>query len=190
MGTKAETHNTHTMIPTERHIITAMQQDAHSGFRLLMQRYAEPVYWHLRRMVCTHDDAEDAAQETFLRVYRAFATRRADASLTAWIYSIATREALRLIEQRQRLRTDDITLSEATTLAADEYVDYSDLEAVRLQRAVHSLPTVQQLAFNLRYYDELSYEEIAVIAGSTPQSVKVSYAVARRKITEYMQQHD
>lgn len=168
-------------------IISALKENAENGFRLLMVRYKEAVYWHIRRLVVSHADAQDAAQETFVRVFRSFRGFKSECSLGAWIYRIATNEALRVLERRRdgRLSLDD---SEARTssLTADEYVDYSDLEAVKLQKAILSLPAKQQVAFNLRYYDELGYDEIAVVTNSTPANVKANYHIAKEKIIKYM----
>lgn len=152
-----------------------------------MAKYKEAVYWHIRRLVVSHADAQDATQETFVRVFRSFNQFKGDASLTAWVYRIATNEALRLLSRRQdervSLDSPDISLC---GMAADSYVDYSDLETVRLQQAILALPTKQQLAFNLRYYNELGYDEIAAITGSTTDSVKASYHIAKEKIIKYM----
>jgi RNA polymerase sigma-70 factor (ECF subfamily) len=135
-------------------IVSALKENLESGFRLLMARYREPVYWHIRRLVVSHDDAQDAAQETFIRAFRSLGRFKGECSLGAWIYRIATNEARRAIERRRggRVSLDDADAG-AGRLAADGYVDYSDLEAVKLQNAILSLPTKQQLAFNLRYYD-------------------------------------
>ena len=172
-------------------IISALKKNTENGFRLLMAKYKEPVYWHIRRLVVSHDDAQDATQETFVRVFRSFCQFKGECSLGAWIYRIATNEALRILERRrgERLSLDD---PEAGTnnLMADEYVDYNDLEAVKLQKAILSLPTKQQLAFNLRYYDELGYDEIAAITGSTTANVKANYHLAKEKIIKYMNSTD
>lgn len=172
---------------SDTEIITALKKNAESGFRLLMAKYKEAVYWHIRRLVVSHDDAQDASQETFIRVFRSFHQFKDECSFGAWIYRIATNEALRILERRKgrQLSLDDPE-TEMDDLMADEYVDYSDLEAVKLQKAILSLPTKQQLAFNLRYYDELEYDEIAAITGSTAASVKVNFHIAKEKIIKYM----
>lgn len=172
-------------------IVSALKENPENGFRLLMARYKEAVYWHIRRLVVSHDDAQDAAQETFVRVFRSFSQFKGDCSFGAWIYRIATNEALRILERRRdgRLSLDDPEAG-ANGLMADEYVDYSDLESVKLQKAILSLPTKQQLAFNLRYYDELAYEEIAAITNSTAANVKANYHVAKEKIIKYMNSTD
>lgn len=175
----------------DKDIILAMKGHPDKGFRLLMAKYGEPVYWHIRRLVVVHMDAQDAAQETFVRVFRSFHTFDGGRSLTAWIYRIATHEALRVMG---RGRVEELSLeSEGTAverLMAADYVDYSDLETVRLQKAILSLPAKQQIAFNLRYYDELGYGEIADIMGSTASAAKANYHIAKGKIIQYMNTHE
>ena len=167
-------------------IVSALKKDAESGFRLLMA-----IYWHIRRLVVSHDDAQDAVQETFVRIFRSFRQFKGDCPFCVWIYRIATNEALRILERRkdERLSLDDPEAG-TSSLMADEYVDYSDLEAVKLQKAILSLPTKQQLAFNLRYYDELGYDEIAAITNSTAANVKSNYHIAKEKIIKYMNSTD
>ena len=171
----------------DKDIIAVIKRDTEKGFRALMAKYKEPVYWHIRRLVVSHDDAQDAAQETFVRIFRSFHQLREDSSLQAWIYRIATNEAMRMLERHKgsKMSLDDPETG-VNAIMADEYVDYSNLEAVRLQKAILSLPTKQQLTFNLRYYDELAYDEIAAITGSTAESAKANYHIAKEKIIKYM----
>ena len=173
-------------------IIQAIQTKPEQGFRLLLQRYQQPVYWHVRRMVVAHADAEDATQEAFLRVFHSFAQYDEHLSLTAWIFRIATNEALRLLGKRKgeaHLSLDEAS-ADLFNLKADDYVDYSNAEGVKLQKAILSLPAKQQIAFNLRYYDELSYEDIAVVTGSTAANVKANYHIAKEKIVNYIKTND
>ena len=118
-------------------LVAALKENTECGFRLLMAKYKEAVYWHVRRLVVSHEDAQDAAQETFIRVLLSFKQFKGESSFAVWIYRIATNEALRLLKRRRggRVSLDD---PEAGTnrLMADEYVDYSDLEA-------HPLPPHQ-----------------------------------------------
>lgn len=169
-------------------LINAIRRDSESGFRILMKEKWAVVYWHIRRLVIHHSDAQDATQETFIRIFRSIDKFKGDSSLNVWIYRIATNEALRLIGKRRDniISLEDNDSSEARRIADEEYVNYTDIEAVKLQNAILSLPTKQQLTFNLRYYDELEYEEIANIIGSTPSSVKASYHIAKEKIVRYM----
>lgn len=169
-------------------IINAVRHDPENGFRILMKEKWEAVYWHIRRLVIHHADAQDATQETFIRIFRSFNKFKGDCSLKVWIYRIATNEALRLIGKRHNdiISIDDDEMPEVRMIVDEEYVDYTDVEAVKLQNAILTLPTKQQLTFNMRYYDELEYDDIARIIGSTPSSVKASYHIAKEKIIKYM----
>lgn len=179
------------MTESDAEIVRAMADDGEGGFRMLLARYKEPVYWHIRRLVVLHDDAQDAAQETFVRIFRSFRNYDRSKSFAAWIYRIATNEALRVTERRGKCHLSlDIAAAGCAGVTADSYVDYSNLEAVKLQNAILSLPPGQQAAFNMRYYDGMGYDEIAEATGSTPTSVKTSYHIAKCKIKEYMGSHD
>jgi len=172
----------------DKDIINEMKRDAEKGCRLLMGKYGEPIYWHLRRLLVSHDDAQDAAQETFVRAYRSMDKLKSNASLKAWIYRIATREALRLMEKRKGAEAS--LLTPHSSLLTDDYVDYSDLEAVKLQRAIKSLPPKQQLAFTMRYYDEMSYDDIAEALDTTVNTAKVNYHLAKEKIIMFFNNND
>lgn len=173
-------------IMDDRELVVIAVKEPEKGFRLLMAKYKDAVYWHIRRLVVSHDDAQDATQETFVRIFRSLTQFKSECSFRSWIYRIATNEALRILNRRQdRVSLDDSPV-ELNSMMADEYVDYSDLEVIRLQQAILALPTKQQLAFNLRYYNEMGYDEIAAITGSTADSVKSSYHIAKEKIIRYM----
>lgn len=172
-------------------IYTSMCRNPESGIRMVMQKYSEPVYWHARRLLVSHDDAQDAVQETFIKVYRSFHSLKEAKALRSWIYRIATNEALRFIERNKtpRLLTESIDDS-ATDIAAADYTDYTDLEAVKLQKAILSLPPKQQATFNMRYYDEMEYQQIAEAMETTVSTVKVNYHLAKEKIIKYMNSND
>lgn len=164
-------------------IFTAFRTDRESGCRLLLRRFKEPLYVHIRRITVSHDDAEDALQETFIRLFRSFGKLdESRNSLTAWAYTVATREAFRVRSSR---RVHQL-LEDAAHIAADSYIDYSDVEAVALQRAIHSLPPKQQVVFNLRYYDNMEYSEIAQIADCSPESAKVNFSKAKQRIIKLL----
>lgn len=179
------------MMIEDKDIVRAIREKSEMGFRLLMQKYKQPIYWYIRRLVVAHDDAQDATQEAFIRIFRSFDKFRDDNSLRGWIFRIATNEALRLIDSRKQ---EQISLEEdkngANHIMADNYVDYSDLEVVKLQKAILSLSTKQQATFNLRYYDELSYKEIAEAISSTPSAAKMNFHIAKEKIIKYMNSND
>ena len=176
----------------DNQIIPAIRENAERGFRLLMAEYKEPVYWHIRRLVVSHADAQDATQETFVRIFRSFSQYNGEGTFRAWIFRIATNEALRLLGRNQGKTTLslDETAPALLTMKADNYMDYSDVEAVKLQKAILALPAKQQLAFNLRYYDDLSYKEIAAITDSTEATVKANYHFAKEKIIKYMNSNE
>ncbi len=181
------------MTPADKEIVKAMRENPQQGFRLLMAAYMQPLYWHTRRLLGRHDDAEDATQEALVRIFKSLDQYDDKRSLKAWVFTIATREALRLLAQRAGRATvslDEATAQVLSLAAPDQWLDSSDAIAVRLQQAIHTLPAKQQLTFNLRYYDELSYDEIAQVTGSTAAAAKANYHVAKEKIKQYMNQHD
>ncbi len=147
----------------EKNIVRLLGWNLQIGFRALLKEYKEPIYWHIRRITVDSEDAQDATQETFIRVFRSLGQYDRSRSFTAWLYRIATNEALRIVGKRHP--TVDIEENaEALSMLADEYVDLADIEAVLLQKAILSLPHKQRLTFNLRYYDELGFSEIAEIS--------------------------
>lgn len=177
----------------DSHIIEAIRSSSENGFRLLIAKYMEPIYWHIRRMVVSHADAQDATQETFVRAFRYFSNYVDSERLRGWIFKIATNEALRLLGQRKNASVSldgDEAADSASQLLSDDYFDSGDKAAVMLQKAILSLPTKQQLAFNLRYYDEMSYDEIAEVTGSTVAAAKMNYHIAKDKIVKYINSND
>ncbi len=173
-------------VESDINITKTIKERPEEGFRKLLEKYMRPIYWHIRRTVISHEDAQDATQETFVRIYRSIGQFRGESSLSTWIYRIATNEALRSIGKQH----DFISLDDASDnffdKKADDYIDYHDIEAVRLQKAIHSLPTKQKLVFNLHYYDGLSYEQIAEITESCAATAKVNYHIAKKKIIAYL----
>lgn len=176
------------MIIQGNDILRAFAVDAECGFRMLTRQAMRPLYWHIRRLVVSHHDAEDVLQETLLRAYRSLPSLRDGSTLGPWLYRIATNEALRHIEQRNRmvLASGDDAGEEAARVMSEVYVDYSDLEAVKLRDAVLSLPPKQQATFNLRYFDELEYSEIAEILQCSEPTAKANYHFAKEKIKKYI----
>ncbi len=176
----------------DKHILRATRDNPERGFRLLLDKYQEPVYWHIRRLVVDYEDARDAAQETFIRACRSVSDVGDAARLRPWLFRIATNEALRLIAARKG--RNEISLEEATLevsrLESADLINRSDQAALSLQRAILSLPAKQQLAFNLRYYDEMPYADIARIMGSTAANVKANYHVAKQKIVQYINENE
>ena len=128
-------------------------------------------------MVVSHEDAEDVLQEVFIRVFRHLDQFRNESSLSTWIYRIATNECLRLLNSRKEevISAEDVQEELMSKLKASDYVDYEDELAVKFQEAILTLPEKQRIVFNLRYYDELEYEDIARVLDSKVETLKVNY---------------
>nr|WP_302831770.1 sigma-70 family RNA polymerase sigma factor [uncultured Bacteroides sp.] len=159
------------------------------GFKMLMDCFQEPIYHYIRRLVVLHEDAQDVLQEVFIQVYRHWEQFRNESSLSTWIYRIATNESLRLLnsgKNRETVSTEDVQETLIGHLRASDYVDYENGLAVKFQEALLKLPEKQRLVFNLRYYDELDYEEIARILDTKVDTLKVNYHYAKEKIKEYI----
>ncbi len=160
------------------------------GFRLLTQQYGKMLYWHIRRIVVAHEDAEDALQETLIKIYSRIDSYKGDGQLTSWMYRIATNEALTLLRKQTHFFQSIDSLGETLTgrLQAETALD-SDAAEVLFQKALLTLPTQQRIAFNMRYYDELSYEEIAQVTGKNTGTLKANYHYAVEKVKNYLTQH-
>lgn len=154
----------------------------------VLKDYERPIYHYIRRMVVDHDDTADIMQETFLKVYQGLGNLRDEKALKSWVYKIATNEALRFLSRRREELLSVIDENELLLgrLAEGEYVDYDDKMAVDFQKALLSLSKQQRLVFNMRYYDELSYDEISDITGCSVGTLKVQYHNAKERIKNYM----
>ena len=174
-------------------LIRAMLSDPerrNEAFRLLMRQYGRALYWHIRRMVVSHDDAEDALQETSIKILSGIDRFRDDGDLMAWIYRIATNEALQQLRRQTKLfqSIDSLGDSLGEKLEAESALD-PDAAEVIFQKALLTLPTQQRIVFNLRYYDELSYDEIAAITGKNVGTLKTNYHYATERIKQYIKDH-
>lgn len=173
----------------EEQIRKACASNRERGFKMLMDAFQGPIYNYIRRVVVSHEDAEDILQEVFIRVFRHMDQFRSESSLSTWIYRIATNESLRLLNDRKAegvVSAEDVQEELMGKLKASDYIDYENELAVKFQEAILSLPEKQRLVFNLRYYDELDYEEIARILDSKAETLKVNYHYAKDKIKEYI----
>lgn len=154
------------------------------GFNLLVRKYQQRVYWHIRRMVIDHDDADDLTQEVFIRIYKRIDTFRQDAQLYTWIYRIATNVCLNFLKRKKRrffLPIGDLEPLLAGKLTSSAYVSGDEVQGA-LQRALLKLPEKQRLVFNMRYFEELPYEQIAAITNTSVGALKASYHLAVKKI--------
>lgn len=181
------------MTGTDDAVILGMLKDPaqrDKGFVMLMELYKEPIYWHIRRLVVSHEDAEDILQETFIKVYRHADSFRGDSKLFTWLYRISTNECSRHFLKNKNLRKRSIQINGSESgepLGSD--MESSKSILIKFQHAIQKLPKKQRIVFNLRYYDELSYEEIANILSSSVNSLKTNYHLASEKIKKYLIDH-
>ena len=160
------------------------------GFLQLMDTYKERIYWHIRRLVVSHEDAEDILQETFINVYRYSNTFKGDSRLFTWIYRIATNECTKHFRQNKKRMTYTVKINEEMTVEqSGNDADRSDAILIKFQNAILQLPEKQRLVFNMRYYDELSYEDISLILNSSVNTLKTNYHYASEKIKQYLIDH-
>lgn len=154
------------------------------GFRLLMSQYRERLYWHIRRLVLVHEDADDVLQNTFIKIYRGILQFEGKSKLYTWLYRIATNEAITHLQSKARHASaslDDSTVLVTNRLQADEWFDGDEIQ-VRLQKAIVQLPEKQRLVFNLRYYEEMPYEEMSAMLDTSVGALKASFHHAVKKI--------
>lgn len=159
------------------------------AYTAIIRKYQEKLYWHVRRMLQDHEDSNDVLQNVFIKVWNGLENFREDSQLYTWLYRIATNETLSFMEQKKR-KSSAISLSGEESsfenqIRADKYFDAGKLEW-KLQLAINQLPEKQRLVFNLRYYDEMPYEEMSKVLGTTTGALKASYHHAAKKIEEYM----
>jgi len=160
------------------------------AFRKLMGQYKERLYWHIRKIVISHDDADDVLQNTFIKIYRSISKFKGDSKLYSWMYRIATNEAITFINKRAKrnhINVSEMQQKMVENLEADVYFDGNEIQLL-LQKAVASLPQKQQLVFNMKYFDELKYQEIAEILETSVGALKASYHHAVKKIETMLTQ--
>ncbi|WP_242917436.1 RNA polymerase sigma factor [Pontibacter liquoris] len=174
---------------TDEEILSLFREQStkSNGFTLLMNKYNERIYWHIRRLVVSHDDAQDILQETFINVYNGLDGFAGDSGLYTWLYRIATNECLRLFRNRKKFLVSE---KEVNKKLINQLYESSAIDAeeilLKFQEAILRLPEKQQLVFNMRYYDELTYEEISQVLNSSVATLKTNYHYASSRIKEYM----
>lgn len=158
------------------------------AFNLLVRKYQQKVYWLIRKMVIDHDDADDLTQEVFIKIWKNLENFRKDAQLYTWIYRIASNECLNFLSAKKRrffLPINDVEAELIQKLDNNPLVD-GDAIQLKLQKAILKLPEKQRLIFNMKYYDDLKYEEISEILGTSVGALKASYHHAVKKIEEFV----
>ena len=178
------------MAITDEEILSLYRAEAtkEKGFTALVEKYQEKLYWHIRRIVMVHDDADDVLQNVFIKVWKNLGKFKENSKLYTWLYRIATNESLTFINKRKRtsstpLETDDYDLG--AMLKADPFFEGDEIQ-IKLQEAIDLLPDKQKLVFKLRYYDEMKYDDMSEVLGTSVGALKASYHHAVKKIEKYL----
>ena len=159
------------------------------AFNGIVESYTERLYWHVRRMLCTHEDTNDMMQEIFIKIWKALPDFRGDSGLYTWLYRVATNETLNRLRKKKInavMELDSIGNSLASKIDDDPYFCGTDLQR-ELHKAIQKLPDKQKAVFCLRYFDEMKYEDIAEITGTSVGALKASYHHAYNKVREYLE---
>ncbi|HEY8658948.1 MAG TPA: sigma-70 family RNA polymerase sigma factor [Hanamia sp.] len=158
------------------------------AFTAIIKKYQERLYWHIRRMVVDHEDANDVLQNMFIKVWKGLENFREDSQLYTWLYRIATNESLTFLTQQKKRTSVSLSDDEnglSNKLRSDSHFDANKLEW-KLQLGIQQLPEKQRLVFNLRYYDEMPYEEMSRVLETSEGALKASYHHAAKKIEEFI----
>ncbi len=175
---------------TDEEILSLLneQKTYEQGFRLLMQTYQESLYRHVRRLVIDHDDAHDVIQNTFIKIFKNIERFEGKSKLYTWLYRIATNEAITFLNSKNRRDTDTLDDPNASHMAnnlkADVFFDGDEIQ-IKLQQALTTLPEKQRIVFNLRYYDEMPYEEMSQVLDTSVGALKASYHHAVKKVEAF-----
>lgn len=177
-------------IPAENESLVARLRDpatVREAFGEVIRLFSEPLYWQIRRMVQSHDDANDLLQNTFMKAWQSIENFRGDARLSTWLYKIAINESITFLareRKRMGISLDDQEAALAATIESDPDID-GDALALELRKAIASLPEKQRLVFNMKYFDDMKYEEMSNILGTSVGALKASYHLAVKKIEQF-----
>ncbi|MCF8363859.1 MAG: RNA polymerase sigma factor [Prolixibacteraceae bacterium] len=160
------------------------------AFHELVKSYQENLYWHIRKIVISHEDTDDVLQNTFIKVWNNIESFRAESELYTWMYRIATNEALTFLSQKKRRAIFSGTIENdylINSLESDEYFEGTEIQ-LKLQKAILTLPEKQRLVFNMKYFDEIKYDDMSEILGTSVGALKASYHHAVKKIEEQLKE--
>lgn len=181
-------------ITEEQELVERLHDPGQSrqAFTEVIRQYSEPLYWQIRRMVQSHEDTDDLLQNTFMKAWTSLDNFRGDAKLSTWLYKIAINESLTFLEKerkRMNVSIDDEAEFLIKSIEADEWTDGDELK-IKLRKAIATLPEKQRLVFNMKYYDEMKYEDMSKILGTSVGALKASYHLAVKKIEQYFTDND
>ncbi|MDM1063638.1 RNA polymerase sigma factor [Empedobacter falsenii] len=169
-----------------------LNKDWEQAFKLLVKDYHQRVYWQIRRMVLIHEDADDIAQNVFIKIYQNLNSFKNESKLSTWIFRITYNETINFIHKNakeQNVSFEDYSMNIADDLSTHEYYTGDEIE-LKLQKAIASLPEKQRVVFMMKYYDEMKYEQISEILGTSVGALKASYHHAVTKIKEFLEDED
>ena len=178
----------------EETVIERLQKPAtcRDAFTQVVAHYSEPLYWLIRKMVISHEDTDDLLQNTFMKAWGSIEYFRGDAKLSTWLYRIAVNESLTFLTKQRQTRHISIDDADSYLLEALESEEWFDGDKMQklLQKAILKLPEKQRLVFNMRYFDEMKYEDISEILGTSVGALKASYHIASKKIVDFLSDQD
>lgn len=177
----------------EKEIIVLLQEPdrQREAFESIVHNYSEPLYWQIRRLVLSHDDANDVLQNTFIKAWQNIEYFRGEAKMSTWLYRIAFNECLTFMNRRraeEQISLDDIDSEVINKLESDAYFNGEEIQKT-FMKAIHQLPEKQQMVFNLKYFKEMKYDEMSEIFGTSIGALKASYHHAVKKIEAYLEKH-
>jgi RNA polymerase sigma-70 factor, ECF subfamily len=178
-------------ITPDNNIPEILKSDINKGFRLIVEKYSSRLYWHIRRLVIIHEDADDALQNTFLNAWKSIGEFRNESSLYTWLYTIATNEALTLINKRKKntaISLDGLEGYFASSHEGSTWFD-GDEAQIKLQNAILKLPEKQRIVFNLKYFEEMTYGEMSRVLKTSEGALKASYHHAVKKIEKFLKEN-
>ena len=178
---------------SDEQLLTLFMEESsrHFAFNLIMKKYQKRVYMHIRRLLIDHDDTDDVLQNTFIKVWKNLENFKSDSQLFTWIYRIATNESITFLnKKRKRFFIPIVNVEHELSGKLESESQFSgDKVQLKLQKAILTLPEKQRVVFNMKYYDELKYEEMSEITGTSVGALKASYHHAVKKIEEYILNH-
>lgn len=176
--------------PTDKELLERFRDEKtrNAAFGQIIQRYQRKLYWHIRRMVVDHDDTDDVLQNVFIKMWKGLESFKEDSQLYTWLYRVATNETLTFIKQRKAelfVRYGDVEYNIESKLTDDNYFRGDEIQK-KLQLAIQTLPEKQRLVFNMKYFEEMKYEDMSAVLDTSVGALKASYHHAVKKIEEYI----
>ena len=159
-----------------------------NAFKQLLSLYKERLYWHIRKIVVSHDDTDDVLQNTFIKIFKNIDNFKQDSKLYSWMYRIATNESITFINKRAKEKNIDITEYQqklVSNLDSDNWFTGDEIQLI-LQKAIATLPQKQQLVFNMKYFENIKYKDMSGILETSEGALKASYHIAVKKIEDYL----